>query len=84
MNNYINDLNYEQTTGTTDHNLTCITMCNQALVALSFAEVGIKILSEGSITSEDIDHKKLMDRHFYAVAGKQGIGSDERARFLRI
>jgi nucleoside diphosphate kinase len=34
---------------------------------------GIKILSQGSITSEEIDSKKLIDQHYYAIASKATI-----------
>jgi len=34
---------------------------------------GLKIVSEGSITSEMIDEKKLIDQHYYAIASKATI-----------
>merc|ERR1712072_1066562 len=34
---------------------------------------GIKVLSEGSISSEEIDEKKLIDQHYYAIASKATI-----------
>jgi len=34
---------------------------------------GLTILKEGDITSEDIDSKKLVDQHYYAIASKATI-----------
>jgi len=34
---------------------------------------GIKILAEGSLSGETIDEKKLIDRHYYAIAEKATI-----------
>jgi nucleoside diphosphate kinase len=34
---------------------------------------GIKILNEGVISSEEIDSKKLIDQHYYAIASKATI-----------
>ena len=34
---------------------------------------GLSILSEGDIASEDIDSKKLVDQHYYAIASKATI-----------
>lgn len=34
---------------------------------------GLKIVSEGSISSEMIDEKKLIDQHYYAIASKATI-----------
>ena len=35
-----------------------------------FKAMSIKILSEGEITGEDIDAKKFIDVHYYAIASK--------------
>ena len=32
-----------------------------------------QILAEGSLTSEEIDSKKLIDQHYYAIASKATI-----------
>mmetsp|Transcript_146527 Transcript_146527/g.380902 ORF Transcript_146527/g.380902 Transcript_146527/m.380902 type:complete len:334 (-) Transcript_146527:148-1149(-) len=34
---------------------------------------GLKITSEGSLSSEEIDQKKLIDQHYYAIASKATI-----------
>lgn len=34
---------------------------------------GLKILSEGDLSSEEIDQKKLIDQHYYAIASKATI-----------
>ena len=43
------------------------------LVKGYFAGKGIKVLSEGRISAEDIDEKKLIDQHYYAIASKATI-----------
>jgi len=45
----------------------------QALVKSELEKKGLKIMSEGPITSEDIDSKKLIDQHYYAIASKATI-----------
>jgi nucleoside diphosphate kinase len=45
----------------------------KALVSKGLADKGIKVLSEGSISSEEIDEKKLIDQHYYAIASKATI-----------
>lgn len=43
------------------------------LVLKRFASVGndgMKILAEGSLTGQEIDEKKLVDQHYYAIASK--------------
>eukprot|EP00658_Telonema_sp_P-2_P017512 TRINITY_DN1680_c0_g1_i9.p1 TRINITY_DN1680_c0_g1~~TRINITY_DN1680_c0_g1_i9.p1 ORF type:complete len:396 (-),score=164.90 TRINITY_DN1680_c0_g1_i9:45-1232(-) len=45
----------------------------KAMVAQGLAEKGVTVLSEGSISSEDIDSKKLIDQHYYAIASKATI-----------
>eukprot|EP00933_Yihiella_yeosuensis_P066400 TRINITY_DN70654_c0_g1_i1.p1 TRINITY_DN70654_c0_g1~~TRINITY_DN70654_c0_g1_i1.p1 ORF type:complete len:379 (+),score=93.86 TRINITY_DN70654_c0_g1_i1:55-1191(+) len=42
----------------------------QAAVKAKFEEVGIKITSEGELTGEVIDEKKLVDQHYYSIASK--------------
>merc|ERR1712166_1031131 len=44
------------------------TLAKDALIAKGFA-----VLSEGEITAEDIDSKKLIDNHYYAIASKATI-----------
>jgi nucleoside diphosphate kinase len=44
-----------------------------ALVKEEFAAKGIKILTEGVIPGEEIDKKKLIDQHYYAIASKATI-----------
>jgi hypothetical protein len=36
------------------------------------------VLSEGSISSEDIDKNKLIDQHYYAIASKVGFHTTNR------
>jgi len=45
----------------------------KALVKETFAAKGIQILKEGSIAGEEIDKKKLIDQHYYAIASKATI-----------
>merc|ERR1740117_1489863 len=50
-----------------------VTEKTKALVKSSLEAKGLKILSERSITSEEIDSKKLIDQHYYAIASKATI-----------
>ena len=43
------------------------------LVREKLEGAGLSILSEGDIASEDIDSKKLVDQHYYAIASKATI-----------
>jgi len=43
------------------------------LVKSKLEGAGLTILSEGDISSEDIDTKKLVDQHYYAIASKATI-----------
>lgn len=43
------------------------------LAKAKFAQKGIKIVSEGSLSGEEIDEKKLIDQHYYAIASKATI-----------
>ena len=43
------------------------------LVKSKLTGAGLTILSEGDISSEDIDQKKLVDQHYYAIASKATI-----------
>jgi len=47
-------------------------LVNEA-VRSGLAAKGLKILSEGDLTSEVIDQKKLIDQHYYAIASKATI-----------
>jgi len=40
-----------------------------------FAEKGIKVLSEGVVTGEEIDKKGFIDQHYYAIAEKSTLTS---------
>ena len=40
------------------------------VVKETFEKKGIKILKEGEIKAADIDKKKLIDKHYYAIASK--------------
>merc|ERR1712066_1629 len=43
------------------------------LVREGLSSKGLKITSEGDLTSEEIDRKKLVDQHYYAIASKATI-----------
>jgi len=43
------------------------------LVRDRLVKKGLSIITEGSIKSEDIDQKKLIDQHYYAIASKATI-----------
>jgi len=43
------------------------------LVKSKLEGAGLTILTEGDISSEDIDEKKLVDQHYYAIASKATI-----------
>ena len=45
----------------------------QKLAVKTLTEKGIKIVSEGTLTAETIDQKKLIDQHYYAIASKATI-----------
>mmetsp|Transcript_28594 Transcript_28594/g.73355 ORF Transcript_28594/g.73355 Transcript_28594/m.73355 type:complete len:296 (-) Transcript_28594:253-1140(-) len=45
----------------------------QEEVKKKFGEVGISIVSEGEIGGADIDSKKFIDQHYYAIASKATI-----------
>jgi len=47
-----------------------VTDAVKAMVPTMLAEAGINILSEGAISSEDIDAKMFIDKHYYAIASK--------------
>merc|ERR1719359_1502171 len=44
-----------------------------ALVKEQFAVQGIQIIKDGIIAGEEIDQKKLIDQHYYAIASKATI-----------
>lgn len=50
-----------------------VTDATKALVAEQLEAKGIKITDNGSLTSEVIDDKKLIDQHYYAIASKATI-----------
>jgi len=43
------------------------------LVLSTLTEKGCKVVAAGSISSEEIDSKKLIDQHYYAIASKATI-----------
>mmetsp|Transcript_23802 Transcript_23802/g.71403 ORF Transcript_23802/g.71403 Transcript_23802/m.71403 type:complete len:341 (+) Transcript_23802:130-1152(+) len=47
------------------------------LVRSKLTDAGLSILNEGDISSEDIDSKKLVDQHYYAIASKATITPPE-------
>jgi hypothetical protein len=49
------------------------TEATQNLVRNKLTQAGISIISEGEVTGEEIDEKKLIDQHYYAIASKATI-----------
>ena len=47
------------------------------LVKAELEKAGLKVTSEGDISSETIDSKKLVDNHYYAIASKATITPPE-------
>jgi nucleoside diphosphate kinase len=50
-----------------------VTEATKALVKEGLEAKGLTITKSGSITSEEIDQKKLIDQHYYAIASKATI-----------
>eukprot|EP00299_Pterocystis_sp_00344_P008863 c3535_g1_i1.p1 GENE.c3535_g1_i1~~c3535_g1_i1.p1 ORF type:complete len:486 (+),score=93.97 c3535_g1_i1:59-1459(+) len=50
-----------------------VTDLTKDLLRQKFAEKGIRIYKEGSLSAEEIDSKKLIDQHYYAIASKATI-----------
>jgi nucleoside diphosphate kinase len=50
-----------------------VTEATKAMVKESLQAKGLTIMSEGTLTSEEIDSKKLIDQHYYAIASKATI-----------
>jgi len=50
-----------------------VTDKTNSMVRARMAEKGLTITSEGTLTSEVIDQKKLIDQHYYAIASKATI-----------
>merc|ERR1711957_960424 len=50
-----------------------VTDSTNAMVEKRLVEKGLKITGEGTLTSEVIDEKKLIDQHYYAIASKATI-----------
>jgi len=50
-----------------------VTEATVSLVKESLEKAGVTVLQEGDITSEEIDEKKLVDQHYYAIASKATI-----------
>eukprot|EP00406_Dinophysis_acuminata_P002454 CAMPEP_0179229672 /NCGR_PEP_ID=MMETSP0797-20121207/10450_1 /TAXON_ID=47934 /ORGANISM="Dinophysis acuminata, Strain DAEP01" /LENGTH=333 /DNA_ID=CAMNT_0020936739 /DNA_START=59 /DNA_END=1060 /DNA_ORIENTATION=+ len=50
-----------------------VTEKTNKLVHDRLQQKGLKITSEGDLSSEDIDKKKLIDQHYYAIASKATI-----------
>ena len=47
----------------------------RSVIEAKFKEKGIKILSEGDVTGEEIDSKGYIDQHYYAIAEKSTLTS---------
>jgi nucleoside diphosphate kinase len=47
-----------------------VTEATKALVKSGLESAGLIITSEGSLSAEEIDSKKLIDQHYYAIASK--------------
>jgi len=50
-----------------------VTEATKALVKEGLQAAGLVITSEGSLSAEEIDSKKLIDQHYYAIASKATI-----------
>ena len=50
-----------------------VTEATKALVQEGLKAAGLVITSEGSLSAEEIDSKKLIDQHYYAIASKATI-----------
>ena len=50
-----------------------VTEAAKALVKEGLIAAGLTITSEGSLSAEEIDSKKLIDQHYYAIASKATI-----------
>jgi len=50
-----------------------VTPAVKDMVRAGLAAKGLKVLSEGDLSSEVIDKKKLIDQHYYAIASKATI-----------
>ena len=50
-----------------------VTEATKALVKDGLLAAGMTITSEGSLSAEEIDSKKLIDQHYYAIASKATI-----------
>jgi nucleoside diphosphate kinase len=50
-----------------------VTEATKALVKEGLLAAGVEILTEGSLSAEEIDSKKLIDQHYYAIASKATI-----------
>jgi len=48
-----------------------VTAETNKLVRSGLEAKGLKVLSEGELTSEVIDQKKLIDQHYYAIHPRQ-------------
>ena len=49
------------------------TEATKAMVTELIGAKGLSILRSGTITAEEIDSKKLIDQHYYAIASKATI-----------
>jgi hypothetical protein len=47
-----------------------VTEATKTLVKEGLVAAGLRITAEGSISAEEIDSKKLIDQHYYAIASK--------------
>lgn len=55
-----------------------VTEETKALVKQVFEEKGIRVYKEGSLTSEEIDQKKLIDQHYYSIASKATMHTPDK------
>ena len=49
-----------------------VTEQTKKLVSTKFAEVGLTVTKEGTLTADVIEKNKLIDNHYYAIANKVG------------
>jgi nucleoside diphosphate kinase len=50
-----------------------VTEATKSLVKAGLVAAGLTVTSEGSLSAEEIDSKKLIDQHYYAIASKATI-----------
>merc|ERR1711998_93660 len=50
-----------------------VTAATKTLVKEGFGSNNVKIVSEGTLSAEEIDEKMLIDQHYYSIASKATI-----------